>query len=351
VSTGAVLSLVLLAILLPLALNEAGALAPWLAERLLSWTAARLGTPDARERYGEEWLANLDHVPGQLTKLLWALGLLFFSAPRLRWQAARRKRAAGSAMALPVPSWSSSADGGMKVSILMCALNEQRTIGQAIQGILAAIYPCEIELIVVDDGSSDATASIVAQFTDPRLILHRHERNKGRGAALRTAASLATGTHLLPFDADMEYAPADIADMLVPVIKGRCDVVYGVRLFGCNTVYQTYRSFIANKMLTHLANLLFNSYLNDMQTCLKLMPLSTFNHLALSENGFGVDTEITATLLRLGVRPFDVPVSYYGRTYTQGQKVNWRDAIECLRILFRVRAKRKSRLLRAGARG
>jgi glycosyltransferase involved in cell wall biosynthesis len=121
----------------------------------------------------------------------------------------------------------------------------------------------------------------------PWLILRRHERNKGRCAALRTAASLATGTHLLPFDADLEYAPGDIAEMLIPVIKGR--------------------------VLTHLVNVLFNSYLSDMQTGLKLMPVSTFNHLALSENGSGLDTEITATLLRLGVRPFEVPVSYYSR--------------------------------------
>ena len=346
---GAVLIIVLLTAILPLALNEAGELAPWLARRLLSWTAARLGTPDARERYGEEWLANLDHVPGKLTKLMWALGLLFFSAPRLRWQAARRRRAAGSAMALPVSSWTSSAAGDMKLSILMCALNEQRTIEAAVRGVLAARYPCEIELIVVDDGSSDATASIVTQFTDPRLILHRHDRSMGRGAALRTAASLATGTHLLPFDADLEYAPADIADMLVPVIKGRFDVVHGVRLFGCSSVYESYRYAIGNRVLTTLVNGLFNSYLSDVQTCLKLMPVSTFNHLALSENGSGLDAEITATLLRLGVRPFEVPVSYYSRSHEQRKKFSWRDAINCVRILLRVRAKRKSRLLGVGA--
>jgi dolichol-phosphate hexosyltransferase len=232
----------------------------------------------------------------------------------------------------------------IKVSILMCAFNEQRTIGRAVRDVLAVDYPCEVELIVVDDGSIDATASIVAKFDDPRLIFHKHEKNKGKGAALRTAASLASGTHLLPFDADLEYQPKDIPRLIEPIMTGRFEVVYGARLFGYNTVYHSFRYAVGNKVLTTLMNILFDAYLSDMHTCLKLMPVDTFNNLKLRENGFGLDTEITAALLRLGIRPFEVPVSYYSRSHAEGKKINVWDALECLHILFKVRTKRKKGL-------
>jgi glycosyltransferase involved in cell wall biosynthesis len=229
---------------------------------------------------------------------------------------------------LPVP---------VKLSILMAAYNDERTITKAVHGILQASFPCEVELIVVDDGSVDATPDLLKEIDDPRVIVHRHVGNQGKGASILTAVSLATGTHIIPFDADMEYAPEDIADMLVPVIKGRCDVVYGVRLFGCNTVYQSYRYAIGNKVLTHFTNVLYNSYLNDLHTCLKLIPLETFRELNLTETGFGLDTQVTAMMLRSGVRPFEVPVSYYSRSHEQGKKINWRDAVRCVWILMRTR--------------
>ncbi|HEY0933447.1 MAG TPA: glycosyltransferase family 2 protein [Trebonia sp.] len=229
---------------------------------------------------------------------------------------------------LPVP---------VKLSILMAAYNEERTITKAVHGILQAGFPCEVELIVVDDGSLDATPDLLKEIDDPRVIVHRHVKNQGKGASIMTAASLATGTHIIPFDADMEYAPEDIADMLVPVIKGRCDVVYGARLFGCNTVYQSYRYAVGNKVLTHFANILYNSALNDLHTCLKLIPLKTFRGLNLTETGFGLDTQVTAMMLRSGVRPFEVPVSYYSRSHEQGKKINWRDAVRCVWILIRTR--------------
>ena len=187
-------------------------------------------------------------------------------------------------------------------------------------------------------------ASIMAQFDDPRLIFHKHEKNKGKGAALRTAASLASGTHLLPFDADLEYQPKDIPRLIEPIMTGRFEVVYGARLFGYNTVYHSFRYAVGNKVLTTLMNILFDAYLSDMHTCLKLMPVSTFKKLSLRENGFGLDTEITAALLRLGIRPFEVPVSYYSRSHAEGKKINVWDALECLHILFKVRTKRKKRL-------
>ena len=203
--------------------------------------------------------------------------------------------------------------------------------------ILNTDYPCDIELIVVDDGSTDGTGVLLSGFHDDRIVVHRHPVNQGKGAALRSAAEMATGTHLLPFDADLEYAAEDIPRMLEPVLKGRSDVVYGTRLFGCNTVYQSYRYALGNRTLTALANLFFNASLSDLHTCLKLMPAATMKQLSLTEIGFGLDTEMTALLLLRGIRPFEVPVSYYSRSHAEGKKINWRDAVRCAWILLRVR--------------
>ena len=232
----------------------------------------------------------------------------------------------------------------VKLSILMCAYNEERTIARAISEVLAADYPCDMELIVVDDGSTDATEALLGHVTDPRVIIYRHPGNQGKGAALLSAASIATGTHILPFDADLEYSPDDIVRIIHPVLNGRCEVVYGARLFGYNTVYHSYRYAVGNRLLTRMANVLFNSYLSDLHTCLKLIPLALFRSLNLTESGFGLDTEVTALLLRAGVRPFEVPVSYYSRSHDEGKKINWRDAIACVAILLRVRLLRSSRL-------
>ena len=232
----------------------------------------------------------------------------------------------------------------IRLSLLMCAYNERKTISRAVREVLAVEFPCEVELVIVDDGSTDGTASLVQRIKDPRIVLHVHEHNQGKGAALRTAVSLAKGTHMLPFDADLEYAPKDIPRLIEPIMTGRFEVVYGTRLFGYNTVYQSFKYAMGNRVLTMMTNILYNAYLSDLHTCLKLIPLDTFRSLELSERGFGLDTELTAALLRLGIRPFEVPVSYYSRSHAEGKKINWRDALQCVQILFRVRTRRKKRL-------
>jgi glycosyltransferase involved in cell wall biosynthesis len=225
----------------------------------------------------------------------------------------------------------------VKLSIVMPVYNEERTVASAVRAALSATYPCEVELIIVDDGSSDRTPQILEAVRDPRAIVHRHPTNLGKGAALQTAAELATGTHMVPFDADLEYSPADLPQMLEPVLHGRCDVVYGTRLFGAHTMYQSYRHAMGNRIMTLAANVLFDAYLSDLHTCLKLIPVDLFRSLELRENGFGLDTEITAKILRAGIRPFEVPVSYHSRSYAHGKKITARHGIECLVILARVR--------------
>jgi dolichol-phosphate hexosyltransferase len=236
----------------------------------------------------------------------------------------------------------------VKLSIIMAAYNEAETITQAIEEVLGVDYPCEMELIVIDDGSKDATPQLLDKIDDPRVVKLRHPVNRGKGAAVMTAAEKATGTHILPFDADLEYLPEDILRLIEPVLRGRCSVVYGARLFGCNTVYRSYLYAVGNKLFTQTANLMFGAYLTDLHTCLKLIPVDVFRSLELRESGFGLDTEISASLLRCGIRPFEVPVSYFSRSHEEGKKITWHDAFACLWILLRVRAARRSHFPRVG---
>ncbi|HET9167981.1 MAG TPA: glycosyltransferase family 2 protein [Actinospica sp.] len=225
----------------------------------------------------------------------------------------------------------------MKLSILMAAYNEERTVAHVAASVLATEYPCPIELIIVNDGSKDRTAELLAEIADPRVTVLTHQVNRGKSAALATAIEAATGTHMLPFDADMEYDSEDIPALIEPVLRGRCEVVYGTRLFGQNTVYQSFRYALGNKALTLAANMLFDASISDLHTCLKLIPLPLVRSMRLDANGFGMDTELTARLLRLGVRPFEVPVSYHSRSRAEGKKISWQDGVHCLRILAGVR--------------
>jgi glycosyltransferase involved in cell wall biosynthesis len=224
------------------------------------------------------------------------------------------------------------------LSIVMPVYNEQRTVARAVVEVLNAQLPCPFELIVVNDGSTDGTTEILRELKHPRASVVEHPRNLGKGAALQTGAAVARGTHFIPFDADLEYDPADLARLLTPIMRGRCEVVYGVRLFGSNTRYQSYKHAIGNRALTLAASLMYNASLSDIHTCLKLVPVALFRELKLTEDRFGLDTEITAKLLSRGISPFEVPVSYHSRSVLHGKKITWRDGVECLQVLARERA-------------
>ena len=223
------------------------------------------------------------------------------------------------------------------LSILMPVYNERATLASAVKAALNVDYPCEIELIVVDDGSTDGTRELYPSLTDdPRVEIHMHERNQGKGAAIRTAVTAATGDYMIMCDADLEYSPTDIPALLVPVIAGQAEVVYGTRTFGSHNAY-SYAYVLGNKGVTTLANMLFNCYISDLETCFKLIPAALYRDLDIRETGFGMEAEVTGKLLRRGFRPYEVSISYRARSRGAGKKLTWRDGVEALWILLRER--------------
>lgn len=227
----------------------------------------------------------------------------------------------------------------MKLSILMPVYNEAATVSEAVKRVLAVEFPIETELVVVDDGSRDGTGDVLAALDEDRLTVHRHAVNQGKGAAIRTAARLATGDHIIPCDADLEYRPEEIPRLLQPVLDGDAEVVFGTRGFAGQTAY-SFWYVLGNKGIATIANVLFNCYLSDLETCFKLMPLPLYRELDITEPGFGMEAEITAKLLARGIRPYEVPISYRARTREQGKKITWRDGVEAVGILARTRVGR-----------
>lgn len=231
------------------------------------------------------------------------------------------------------------------LSVVMPAFNEANTIEDAIRKLLNIRLGENFELIVVDDGSVDHTAKILRRLmADPlsgRLRVLFQPQNAGKGAAVRRAIKEASGAYLLIFDADSEYDAADISRLVEPLLTGRAEVVYGVRLSGVNVVIPTLSHAIGNRVMTTVANLLYGSWLTDMHTCLKLLPVPLLRAMKLTENGFGLDTEITAEMLRLGYRPYEVPASYVGRTREEGKKIGLLDALRCFYVLGKVRLRGK----------
>jgi dolichol-phosphate hexosyltransferase len=229
----------------------------------------------------------------------------------------------------------------VKLSILMPVYNERATLAAAIKDVLNVNFPCEIELVIVDDGSTDGTRELYPSLVgDPRVSVHLHERNRGKGAAIRTAAAVATGDYVIMCDADLEYSPAEIPSLLGPVLAGEAEVVYGTRTFGSHNAY-SYAYVLGNKGVTTFANVLFNCYISDLETCFKLMPAGLYRGLGIRETGFGMEAEVTGKLLRRGYRPYEMPITYKARSREAGKKLTWRDGVEALWILLRERFARR----------
>jgi dolichol-phosphate hexosyltransferase len=220
----------------------------------------------------------------------------------------------------------------------MPVFNERATVEEAIQRVLDAELPVsETEIVVVDDGSTDGTAEILAQGDWPeRVRVVAHERNQGKGAAIRTALQHARGDYSAIMDADLEYDPTDLRPLLEALMSGEFKAVFGTRGFESHSAY-SFWYVLGNRAVTLAANVLYNSWLSDIMTCHKVMRTDLFRSLQLQENGFAIEPEITARLLRAGIRIYEVPISYRARSRPDGKKLTSADGVRVLRTLVRCR--------------
>ncbi|RFA08428.1 glycosyl transferase [Subtercola boreus] len=232
----------------------------------------------------------------------------------------------------------------MKLSVLMPVYNEQATLQKVLDKVLAIEWQDEVdvEFVIVNDGSVDQTAAILDGITDERVTVFHQPRNQGKGAAIRKAASLASGDHVIICDADEEYKPSEIPGLLQPILDGEAKIVYGTRTFGSHTSY-SYWYVIGNRGVNLFTNVIFNAYVSDVETCYKLMPTALYRSLHITSNGFGMEAEITGKLLARGYRPYEVPISYKARTRAEGKKITAWDGVEALWILLKIRLKEGSR--------
>ena len=228
-----------------------------------------------------------------------------------------------------------------RLSIIIPAFNEEKTIVKILERIRAVMLINEVEkeVIIIDDYSTDKTFSIahqyIGQHPDFQIILKKHQRNQGKGAAIHTGIQAATGDYLIIQDADLEYDPHEYNDLLKPVFKADADVVYGSRFMGNNPHrILFFWHTIGNKFLTFLSNMMTNLNLTDMETCYKLFRADIIKNLKLREKRFGFEPEVTAKVARISeIKIYEVGISYYGRTYAEGKKINWKDgfrAIYCI---------------------
>ena len=213
----------------------------------------------------------------------------------------------------------------MRVSALMPVYNESATIAEGVSRVRAV--PLDIEIICVDDGSSDTTRDVLEQLKAGGEIDHFvvHERNRGKGAAVRTALEHATGDVVVIQDADLEYDPQELVRLLEPIRDGRADAVFGSRFRGDTRRVLYYWHSMGNNLLTTLSNMATNLNLTDMETCYKMVRTDLMKSLPLAADRFGIEPEITARLSQSRARIYEVPISYSGRTYAEGKKIGWTD--------------------------
>jgi glycosyltransferase involved in cell wall biosynthesis len=228
------------------------------------------------------------------------------------------------------------------VTFIMPAYNEAANIEDVLRRVYA--LPLRQEVIAVDDGSSDGTVPILERWAESHgLTLLRHDRNRGKGAAVRTGIAQSTGEIVVIQDADMEYDPADVVELVRPIIEGYADVVYGSRLTGgrAQRAYMFWH-LVGNRMLALLTNLLWNTTISDMETGYKAFRGEVIRSFRLYEDDFRIEPEITSEVLRRELRLYQIPIAYYGRTHGEGKKISWRDGLPAVWTLLRLRFGRRS---------
>ena len=224
----------------------------------------------------------------------------------------------------------------MKLSVVMPVYNEQSTLTQIISRVLAV--PLNIELICIDDGSTDGSRELLSalQPSHPQLKVSLQPRNMGKGAAVRRGIQEATGEFIIIQDADLEYDPAEYPLLLRPLLEGKADAVYGSRFLGSGPHRVLYFwHYVGNSMLTLISNALTNLNLSDMETCYKAFRRDVLQSIQLEENRFGFEPEITVKIAKRRLRIYEVGISYWGRTYEEGKKINWKDGVRALFCLLK----------------
>jgi len=224
----------------------------------------------------------------------------------------------------------------MKVSIVIPVYNEKTTITEILRRVQAVKLGLAREIVIVDDCSNDGTSDILKRLAKrPGLKIVFHDKNQGKGAALRTGFSRASGDIILVQDADLEYDPREYPRLLEPILDGRADVVYGSRfLSGPHRVFFFWH-YVGNKLLTTFSNMVSNLNLTDMETCYKVFKREVLQKIRLRSERFGFEPEITIKLAKLRCRIYEVPVSYAGRDYSEGKKIGWKDGLAAVYHILR----------------
>jgi glycosyltransferase involved in cell wall biosynthesis len=228
-------------------------------------------------------------------------------------------------------------NGGFRLlSVIVPVYNERNTVVEVLRRIRSVELPLDLEIVVVDDGSTDGTDKVLSALEDSTVRIIRHAENRGKGAAIRSGLEKASGDLVLIQDADLEYDPDDWPRLLDPVLKGKAQVVYGTRFRGEGKTMRP-SSWIGNRMLVMATNILYGTTLSDVETCSKLMDRRVLDGFVIESDRFEFEPEITAKLLRAGVPIYEVPISYARRDASEGQKFNWRDGVRALTTLVRYR--------------
>ena len=220
------------------------------------------------------------------------------------------------------------------LSVVIPCFNEAETIEILLKKVLQQNVVGQV--ILVEDGSKEASVKIASSVKDSRLQIHQKEKNEGKGSAIKYGFSLVKLPYVVIQDADLEYDPTEYEALLKPLLSGHADVVYGSRFLSSGArraVYYWHR--LGNKFLTSLSNMFTNIDLTDMETCYKMMKSEIAKDLQLKEKRFGLEPEITAKLSKLKIRIYEVPISYYGRTYAEGKKITWKDGFSAIRCIIR----------------